>query len=208
MEEPPNFFLLNEEDKNIYRSIHRVLSAPTSRNKRNKKIDDFKEIIDAIQIFIDRDEEDAWKRRLVCGVCPLSNGIAVNIKQLGKLIFKCKSSINGSLKGLGYDVVIGKSSKCEELLQKIPYLRKNIGEMRQWTVRVSSEGIKSSGKAAEVVEEEDITPAEAEFNLNSDYVGISLSTNAFIGAPSLENDDILNWKETAGSDFDFSFDFS
>ena len=80
--------------------------------------------------------------------------------------------------------------------------------MRQWTVRVSSEGIKSSGKAAEVVEEEDITPAEAEFNLNSDYVGISLSTNAFIGAPSLENDDILNWKETAGSDFDFSFDFS
>ena len=68
---PPHWDLLSDEDKNIYRSIYRALSAPTNRNKRNKRIDDFREIVDAIFLFIDQNESDAWKRRLVCGICKL-----------------------------------------------------------------------------------------------------------------------------------------
>jgi hypothetical protein len=101
-------------------------------------MDDFKEIMDAIDLFIEADDVDRWKRCLVCGVCRIPNGIALNIAQLKKLVFKCKSSINGSLKGLGYDIVIGKTSTCSELFEALPQLRLSPGELRQWTVRMRS----------------------------------------------------------------------
>lgn len=153
---PPHWDLLSDEDKEIYKGIYQALSAPTNRNKRNKRIDDFKEIIDAIMLFINQNETDAWKRRLVCGICKLSNGIAVNIAQLRKLIFKCKASINGSLKLMGYDSVVSKTTSCSELFEKIPYLKTNTTEMRQWTVRTSSNKL-------DINDNSFITPPQAEF---------------------------------------------
>lgn len=154
---PPHWDLLSNEDKEIYKGIYQALSAPTNRNKRNKRIDDFREIVDAILLFIDQNEEDAWKRRLVCGICKLSNGIAVNIAQLRKLIFKCKASINGSLKMMGYDSVASKTTSCTELFEKIPYLKNNSAEMRQWTVRTSS------NKKLEINNKSFITPPQPDF---------------------------------------------
>lgn len=136
--DPKHWDLLCESDKKVYRQIFEALSAPTNRNKRNKKIADFTEVIEAIEIFENTDSTDKWKRCLVCGVCRLSNGIAVNIAQLRRLVLKCKSSINGSLKGMGYDIVLSKPSACEELLKTIPFLRNNPAELRQWTVRLRS----------------------------------------------------------------------
>lgn len=153
---PPHWDLLSDDDKVIYKGIYQALSAPTNRNKRNKRIDDFREIVDAILLFINQNETDAWKRRLVCGICKLSNGIAVNIAQLRKLIFKCKASINGSLKLMGYDSVASKTTSCAELFEKIPYLKTNSAELRQWTVRTSS-------NKPNITDESFITPPQADF---------------------------------------------
>jgi hypothetical protein len=155
LEREPDFFgMLSNDDKDVYMRIRSALSAPSSRNKRNTRIDDFREIIDAIDIFENTDEQDSWKRCLACGLCKLSEGIAVNTNQLQKLISKCKSSINGCLKGIGYDQVSSKPSMSDELLQQIPYLRGNTGEYRQWTIRVRStpEPVQAS---------DDITPPSA-----------------------------------------------
>jgi hypothetical protein len=135
---PQHWELLSDTDKEVYRRISTALSAPSSRNKRNKRINDFREILDAIEIFINSNEADRWKRCLVCGVCRLTDGIAVNVPQLKKLIFKCKSSINGALKGLGYDIVVAKTASCPELLRLIPVLRNCPTELRQWTIRICS----------------------------------------------------------------------
>jgi hypothetical protein len=67
--EPQHWELLSEDDKAVYRRISAALCAPSSRSKRNKRIDDFKEIMDAIDLFIESDEVDRWKRCIVCGVC-------------------------------------------------------------------------------------------------------------------------------------------
>jgi hypothetical protein len=136
---PQHWELLSEDDKEVYRRITAALSAPSNRNKRNKRIDDFREIIDAVELFVNSDDTDKWKRSLVCGVCRLANGIAVNIAQLKRLVFKCKSSINGSLKGLGYEIVISKTASCAELFQVLPQLHNHPGELRQWTVRLRSD---------------------------------------------------------------------
>jgi hypothetical protein len=98
-------------------------------------MEDFQAVIDAIEVFENADVAGKWKRCLVCGVCRLPNGIAANTTQLRRLIFKCKSSINESLKRLGYGLIVTDQSASEELLSAIPYLRENRPEFRRWTIR-------------------------------------------------------------------------
>jgi hypothetical protein len=92
--DPQHSELLSEADKDVHRRISAAFSAPSRRNKR---IDDFPEIIEAVELFINSDDVDKWRRSLVCGVFRPANRIAANITQLKWLVFKCKSSINGSL---------------------------------------------------------------------------------------------------------------
>jgi hypothetical protein len=137
-DKPQYWDLLDDDDKGIYLRIRAALSAPMTRNRRNKRIEDFRAIIDAIEVFQNSDVENKWRRCLVCGMCRLRNGIAVNTTQLKRLVFKCKSSINGSLKGLGYGVIVTDPSAGDELLEEIPYLRDNGIEFRRWTIRTNA----------------------------------------------------------------------
>jgi hypothetical protein len=89
--DPQNWELLSEANKDVYRRISAAFSAPSSRNKQ---IDDFREIIDAMKLFVNSEDVDKWRRSLVCGVFRLANRITVNIAQLKLLVFKCKLSIN------------------------------------------------------------------------------------------------------------------
>jgi hypothetical protein len=145
--DPEHWHLLSDADKEVYLQIRSALSAPSSRNKRNKRIDDFREVLDAIDIFLNTDEEDKWKRSLVCGMCRLSDGIAVNPTRLQRLVFKCKSSINGCLKGLGYDIVVANPCLSQELLREVPLLGSDPVEMRQWTLRKRTHPVRSEGWA-------------------------------------------------------------
>jgi hypothetical protein len=136
--EPDHWSLLSENDKEVYRRIRTALSAPSTRDKRYKRIGEFTEIAGAIENFINADETDRWKRCLVCGWCRFADGLAVNVAQFKRLVFKCKSSISGSLKGMGYDIVLSRPALCQELLRQIPYLENHPAELRQWTVRLKS----------------------------------------------------------------------
>jgi hypothetical protein len=135
---PRHWDLLSAGDKAVYLRICAALCAPSFRNRRNKRILDFKEVLDAIEVFENFNDGDRWKRCLVCGVCRMRHGLAVNVGQLKHIVFKCKSSINSSLKGLGYTVILAKTSLCSELLDALPYLRENPAELRKWTVRFLS----------------------------------------------------------------------
>jgi hypothetical protein len=135
-EQGPRFFaLLNNNDREVFLRITSALSAPSSRNKRNTRMNEFEEIVEAIDLFENTDQDDKWKRCLACGIVKLTAGIAVNTNQLRHLVFKCRSSINGSLKGLGYDSIVTKPEATEELLDLIPALRALPAELKQWTIR-------------------------------------------------------------------------
>jgi hypothetical protein len=136
--QPQYWNLLSNEDKAVYEHIRTALSAPISRNRRGQRLAEFSEILEALQIFVCADADSKWKRCLVCGFCILPQAIAVNTTQLKRLIFKCKSTINGSLKRLGFDIIITHSWAYDGLAEQIPYLRNNSSELRQWTIRISS----------------------------------------------------------------------
>jgi hypothetical protein len=133
---PNHWDLLSESDKEIYLRIAAALSAPALHSKGNKCADNFKEILDAIEVFENSNESDKWKRCLVCGVRKIQDGIVVNLTQLKKLVLKCKSSINRSLHSLGYQIVMFKRSTCTDLLDDLFEHHASPADLRQWTVRM------------------------------------------------------------------------
>jgi hypothetical protein len=133
--DPQYWNFLSTADKEIYRRITAALSAPRSRNQKGRRIEDFSQIIQALEVFEGSDDDGKWKRCLVCGLCRIPEGIAVNTTQLKRLVFRCKSSINGSLKGIGYGRIISSAVAYESLFKQIPYLRHRPADIRQWTIR-------------------------------------------------------------------------
>jgi hypothetical protein len=48
---------------------------------------------------------------------------------------KCKSSINGALKLLGYATIVPRGDISPELVEALPNLRGKIRDLRQWSIR-------------------------------------------------------------------------
>jgi hypothetical protein len=132
----PKFYdLLSTVDQDQYNELRSSLSSQMCRNRRGKRLEGFSEILGSIRSFCIRNKDDDWKRCLVCGVCWLPSGIAVNNRQLSVLIDKCKSSINGSLQKMGYSSFQSRHESTGALYDSIPLLRNNFNELREWTVR-------------------------------------------------------------------------
>ena len=215
---PPHYDLLSEADKDTYQRIFAAISAPSTRNKKNKRADDFQEIIDALFLYINHDEEDRWKRCLVCGLFPFEGGIAVNTSALKKLVLKCKSSINGSLKAIGYPNVTTKSACCQELLNGIPFLKNNFVELRQWTIRYKdSTQIKLLPVNHHVISH-DVTPPVVNIRPKESAMSITITDSNFqqntannqefqTESISFGTDDDLGYSSWFDKDADHLFDF-
>jgi hypothetical protein len=147
MREPPSnlpreelkfYDLLSPSDKLQYDELRAILSSELRRNRRGKRLEGFAEILASVHSFCVRQDGSDWQRSLVCGVCWLPNGIAIDNRQLLNLIGKCKSSINGSLQKMGYSAVHGRGETSAPLTDAIPMLRNNFNELREWTVRFAT----------------------------------------------------------------------
>ena len=136
---PAYWQLLSDPDKYHYLYIRANISAQKAKNQRNKRLENFTETLEWIRRFCIRNDGDDWKRQLVCGICWLNEGLAINTRQLKLLIFKCKSSINGSLHKMRFTVNMGRSEAANALINTIPFLKGNLNEIRQWTVRQANQ---------------------------------------------------------------------
>jgi hypothetical protein len=133
---PKYYDLLSPSDQEQYDELRATLSSQMCRNRRGKRLEGFSDMLSSIRVFCMRHNDDDWKRSLVCGVCWLPNGIAVNNRQLSILIDKCKSSMNGSLQKMGYTTLQARNESNSALCDTIPLLKNNFNELREWTVRL------------------------------------------------------------------------
>lgn len=133
--EPRFFDILNDDDKLRYNQLKYQISSGGFRNKRGKRLEAFSEMLQSIKDYAVRGTPDDWKRCLVCGVCWVESGIAINTRQLRMLVSKCKSSINGSLHRMGYSTQSVSGDSNGSLVNKFPILKGNFSELRQWTIR-------------------------------------------------------------------------
>lgn len=127
--------MLSETDKMQYGYLRMVLSQQANKNVRNKRIETFTDTINTIKQFCVRGDNDDWKRCLVCGLAWIGDDLAVNTHQLRLLIFKCKSSINGSILKAGYNHTLGRVETAKTITRLFPILKDNMSEIRQWTIR-------------------------------------------------------------------------
>ncbi|OHT10432.1 potassium/sodium hyperpolarization-activated cyclic nucleotide-gated channel 1 [Tritrichomonas foetus] len=132
---PQYWDLLTEADKNGYHTLKMAFNAGSIKRNRGHRIETFDGILDAIRRYAEQGNENDWKRFLVCGVCWMDQAIAINTRQLRLLISKCKSSINGSLQKLGFSTNTSHSESWNILFSRIPLLKDNFTEIRQWTIR-------------------------------------------------------------------------
>ena len=133
--QPKYIEMLTPADVSQYNALRATLSSKVCRYNRGTRVKTFQEMLNAIKTFCCRGDENDWKRCLVCGVCWLPNGIAVNNRQFSLLIDKCKSSINGSLQRMGYGTVQSRQESTKMLCEAIPYLSGKFFELREWSVR-------------------------------------------------------------------------
>jgi hypothetical protein len=134
----PRFWdLLSEVDQFDYCELRQSLSEPTRKNRRNRSVATFSEIVGAVKAFVMRNNHDDWKRGIVCGLFWFQpdSTIAINTRQLRILISKCKSSINGSFQQLGYSIATVGTDCSAMVVKNLPYLNGNFTELRQWTLR-------------------------------------------------------------------------
>ena len=135
IELPNHWYILSEYDKYQYNYTRALMSSPSNKNQRNKRIETFSEALDAIKAYAIRGDGEDWRRCLVCGIFWLPEGIAINTRQLRLLIFKCKSSINGSLQKMGFNTNVSRTEAANIMINALPMLKDNTSELRQWTVR-------------------------------------------------------------------------
>lgn len=132
---PKYWWLLSEPDRTSYTYLRSFIKNNPESNQRNKRLTSFTDMLEIIRRYAIRGDSGDANRCLVCGILWLPGAIAINTHQLGFLMAKCKSSINGSLQILGYKETISRKTASDLVAKALLAIRDDRSELRKWTVR-------------------------------------------------------------------------
>lgn len=132
---PAHWDLLTSQDLDDYVKLRTSFYDEIKMSRKGERLESFIKRLKRIREFVERGNDDDWKRGLVCGIIFLKNGIAIHIQQFRLLLGKCKSSINGSLQQIGFIAHPQGGPIEEELCDKVPIFRREHSEVKKWTVR-------------------------------------------------------------------------
>jgi hypothetical protein len=134
---PHIFASLSDSDKSKCAALLNSLAPPTAPSRPLS----FSETLELIRLFVMRNDKDDAVRGVLCGVYWLPDSIAVHIRQLSRLLSRSKSSINGSLRQLGFVVKLGRAASGRILTAVLPILNGRTAELRKWTIRKNTPGL-------------------------------------------------------------------
>jgi hypothetical protein len=131
---------LSHNDKDRYIQLRTQFIAAFQESKsKGKALSDstFRMEVQAVVDFTGYSESHREERSIVAGLACGGHCLAINNRELKKLLGRCKSSINGSFQRMGYSVVKACTKARECVLSLLPSLHRDAGALRQWTVRYS-----------------------------------------------------------------------
>ncbi|OHS99603.1 hypothetical protein TRFO_33891 [Tritrichomonas foetus] len=132
---PPNWKLLSPQDMKSYQELQSEFHKDVGKSRKGERLDTFLDKLNKIKMFIEKGDENDWKRSIVCGVFFLDSALAIQIQQLRMLLGRCKSSINGSLQALGYSAQSNIQSLEQKFLKMIPMQFRDASDLKKWTIR-------------------------------------------------------------------------
>jgi hypothetical protein len=126
---------LTEDDKHGYLDLQRTITPLGLRADKDQIGARFQIILSHVHCFAIRHDDNDWKRCVVCGIAWLNRFIAISTRQFGRLVHKCRSSINAGFQAIGFGTVPTSPERAAVLIRFFPFLINNCNEMRQWTIR-------------------------------------------------------------------------
>lgn len=175
----PNYWnLLTNDEQEVYTTMQQFTSR-MALSKQYTKVEVFKDVLQSILTFQNKDEKDKWRRSIACGIFFFEGGVAVNTSQLKILINRCRSSINSSLNEIGYSNIPKKNDGLVKLEKLTPFFFENPNEARKWTIRYFSDNSNQfEPKEIENINKEK-TELSENFNDNEDEISIFFDSEIF-----------------------------
>ena len=137
--EPAYFNILSKVDQEKYKNLQKeLMDFCFNRSKKNCKIQDMEECINRIKHYCIQYDPDDKKRCFVCGLIWQEYGVAVNLCHLQFLLKKCKSSLNTTLRAMGYELTDGRCDANSFFQSILPDVQLSKHEKRLWTFRTNS----------------------------------------------------------------------
>jgi hypothetical protein len=152
---------LDPEDKQRYLTLRKSFIGRGPRDDTPSP-SRFRYELQDVTAFVNRCPEQREERAIVVGLAISDQFIAVNTGQLKNLIGRCKSSINGCFRSLGYLGVLTKVKSRECVLGILPALGADPGALRQWTVRSTDASSSPSEGGSPVTVTSDCTGTRGE----------------------------------------------
>ena len=138
-DEPDHFDLLTRDDQLKYKDLQaELVQLCIKRSKKNCKVQDLEEWMQKIKDFCIRGDSGDKNRCFVCGIFWIEYGIALNIEHLQILVRKCRSSLNTTLRTMGYELTEGRCDANSFFKQIIPDIGLSRHEERLWSFRSNS----------------------------------------------------------------------
>jgi hypothetical protein len=139
LEDLPDYWnMLDAQDQQGYRSLKRVVEQLSLRAPKKRSAINFHAIMGHVHAYVVQNNENDWKRSMVCGIAWLPGAIAVSTTRLRQLFGKCKGSLNGGLTSIGFKSSPMVQDAALNLARQIPLVKD--AEARKWTLRVPSQG--------------------------------------------------------------------
>jgi hypothetical protein len=88
--------------------------------------------------YLERSPDNMEARAILSGICFVASAVCVNTRQLKSLLGRCKSSINGCFKQLGFVAVRTKAKARGFIAAALTSIKDRPEMIRQWTVRCTS----------------------------------------------------------------------
>jgi hypothetical protein len=128
---------LDPEDKQMYLTLRNSLLGRGPRDDLPSE-SRFRFELQEVIAFVNRSPAHREERAIVVGLAIHGQFMAVNTWQLKNLIGRCKSSINGCFRSLGYLGFRAKGKSRQRVLEILPTLEADAGALRQWTARLKA----------------------------------------------------------------------
>jgi hypothetical protein len=133
---PGQWMTVSQDDRREYLRLRTLFTDQGRQHSKDRRSVSFSQDMLRILRFIERSPIGGEQRSILVGVAFAGPYICVHTRQLKLLIARCKSSININFQNLGYVSV--KSKHSQWIAAILPSLSRDIGLLRQWTVREAS----------------------------------------------------------------------